>query len=152
MVEPLSGSNPFVRSKALVSELKTEWISTFGGHADIIFDIDWNIELESEVERWLEQLAPATFAIASFHLDRLSVQGAALRMPQSPALGDGLFELRFDIERAAWRLTYWFASGNRIVLLTVFPRQRMNERVEVERARRAMARCIAEQHSAEEND
>jgi hypothetical protein len=35
-------------------------------------------------------------------------------------------------------------------MLTVFRKQRMNERVEVERARRAMAACLVEGHIAEE--
>jgi phage-related protein len=72
-------------------------------------------------------------------------------MPHSRALGDGLYELRFDLARVSWRLTYWFAPGRRIVLLTVFRKQRMNERAEVDRARRAMARCIDERHMAEED-
>jgi ribosome-binding protein aMBF1 (putative translation factor) len=46
----------------------------------------------------------------------------------------------------AQRITYFFATGDRIVLLTVFRKQRMNERSEVARAGRAMQRCIDEQH------
>ena len=44
------------------------------------------------------------------------------------------------------RITYWIASGRRIVLLTVFVKTRMREDREIERARRALARCIAEEH------
>jgi hypothetical protein len=51
----------------------------------------------------------------------------------------------------AQRITYFFATGDRIVLLTVFRKQRMNERNEVARARRAMQRCIDEQHTAEDD-
>jgi len=72
-------------------------------------------------------------------------------MPASRALGDGLFELRFDLNRAAWQITFHFAPRRRIVLLTVFRKQRMNERREIERAREAMARCTAECHTAEED-
>ncbi len=72
-------------------------------------------------------------------------------MPASRALGDGLFELRFDLVRTAWRITYYFAADQRIVLLTVFRKQRQNERHEVQRARQAMDRCIREGHTAEEN-
>ena len=39
----------------------------------------------------------------------------------------------------------------RIVLLTVFRKQRMNERTEIARARAAMVRCVAEGHTAEED-
>ena len=74
-----------------------------------------------------------------------------LRMPASRSLGDGLFELRFDFGRVARRITYYFAPARRIVLLTVFRKQRQNERAEVRRARQAMERCIAEGHTAEEN-
>jgi hypothetical protein len=118
--------------------------------ADIVSGIEWTIELEPEVEDWLDALGPRDFATASFHVDRLATRGASLRMPHSRALGDGLFELRFDLDRTAWRITFWFAPGRRIVLLTVFRKQRMTERVEVERARRAMALCVDEAHTAEE--
>ncbi len=42
-------------------------------------------------------------------------------------------------------------TGRRIVLLTVFHKQRMNERTEINRARATMARCIDEGHTAEED-
>lgn len=71
-------------------------------------------------------------------------------MPQSRSLGDGLFELRFDLDRRAHRITYFFSGDDRIVLLTVFRKQRMNERSEVQRGRRAMQRCIEERHTAED--
>ena len=46
----------------------------------------------------------------------------------------------------------FFAAGRRIVLLTVFHKQRQNERAEVQRARWAMTRCNNEGHTAEEDD
>jgi hypothetical protein len=63
--------------------------------------------------------------------------------------GGGLFELRFEINRMAWRVPFFFAGERRIVLLTVFRKQRMNERAEIVRARDAMTRCIEEKHTAE---
>ena|SRR5947209_4566710 len=122
--------------------------------ADIIFDIvgDWAIELEPEVEDWLDELAPKHFGAVAFHIDRLAAQGSALRMPSLRSLNDGLFELRFDLERQAFRITYYFAAVRRIVLLTVFRKQRMNERHEIDRAREAKARCVREGHTAEEDD
>ena len=66
--------------------------------------------------------------------------------------GRRAYELRFDLDRQAFRLTYYFAAGRRIVLLTAFRKQRMNERHEVNRARDAMVRCIREGHTAEEDD
>lgn len=50
----------------------------------------------------------------------------------------------------AVRVTYWIASGRRIVLLTVFAKTRMREAAEVERACRAMVRCMTKGHEAED--
>lgn len=111
----------------------------------------WSVELEPEVESWLEGLAPVQFAVVLPHIERLASRGNLLRMPASRALGDGLFELRFDVDRTSQRITYFFAGEQRVVLLTVFRKQRQNERTEVQRARWAMTRCIAEQHTAEED-
>lgn len=119
--------------------------------SDIIFGVMWSVEVEPEVEEWLDGLAVKEFALVLAHLDRLAERGSGLRMPASRSLGDGLFELRFDFGRVARRITYYFAPARRIVLLTVFRKQRQNERAEVRRARQAMERCIAEGHTAEEN-
>ena len=97
-------------------------------------------------------LAVHDFASALPHVERLAERGNLLRMPASRALGDGLFELRFDVLRMAWRITYFFATGRRIVLLTVFNRQRKNERAEVQRARWAVTRYISEGHTIEKAD
>lgn len=51
----------------------------------------WEIELEPEVREWFEQLPPQAVAIVTFNINRLAHQGAALRMPHSRSLGDGLF-------------------------------------------------------------
>ena len=61
----------------------------------------------------------------------LADQGNRLRMPASRSLGDGLFEPRFDLQRVSRRITYYFAQQRRIVLLTVFRKQRQNERADV---------------------
>jgi phage-related protein len=109
------------------------------------------LELEPEIEEWLDTLRTADFATVAFHLDRLVDRGPALRMPHSRSLGEGLFEIRFDLDRSAHRITYFFPGDDRIVLLTEFRKQRMNERTEVQRARRAMQRCIDEGHTAEDD-
>lgn len=111
----------------------------------------WSVELEPEVELWLEQLTVTGFAKALPHIERLATRGSQLRMPASRTLGGGLLELRFDIHPASWRVTYYFAPDRRIVLLTAFRKQRQNERHEVARARRAMNLCIVEGHTAEED-
>ncbi|MBK9180507.1 MAG: type II toxin-antitoxin system RelE/ParE family toxin [Acidimicrobiales bacterium] len=112
----------------------------------------WSVELETEVEQWMSGLSVTDFAAVLPHVERLAERGNLLRMPASRSLGDGLFELRFDLLRVAWRITYFFATDRRIVLLTVFRKQRQSERAEVRRARWAMARCITEGHTAEEDD
>ncbi len=111
----------------------------------------WEVELESEVEEWLDTISIKEFASVLPHIERLAGRGSALRMPASRSLGDDLFELRFDLNRVTWRISFFFTGTKRIVLLTVFRKQRMNERHEIERARSAMRRCIAEGHTAEED-
>jgi hypothetical protein len=61
------------------------------------------------------------------------------------------FELRFYLDRIAQRITYFFAGEGRLVLLSEFRKQRMSERGEIARARAAMARCIREGYTAEED-
>ena len=48
-------------------------------------------------------------------------------------------------------ITYYIASGRRIVLLTVFVKTQRQERREIDRAEKAMQRCIAEGHTVEED-
>jgi hypothetical protein len=48
------------------------------------------------------------------------------------------------------RVNYWIAPDKRIILLTVFQKMRMRDDHEVERARRALGRCLCEAHSVEE--
>jgi phage-related protein len=112
----------------------------------------WDVELEREVDEWLSRLPVTAFATTAFHIDRLAEQGPAVRMPHSKPLGEGLFEVRFYLDRVAQRITYFFAGERRIVLLTEFRKQRMSEQGEIARARTAMARCIREGHTAEEDD
>ena len=108
------------------------------------------MEVEPEVEQWIESLSVREFATVVAAVERLAEDGSRLRFPSSRALGDGLFELRVDLGRTARRITFYFADDRRIVLLTTFRKQRQNERAEVRRARRALRRCIAEGHAVEE--
>jgi hypothetical protein len=61
-------------------------------------------------------------------------------------------ELRFYLGGDAMRITYWIASGRRIVLLTVFVKTRRQERQQIDRARRALERCVAQEHTVEDDD
>ena len=110
------------------------------------------VELEPEVRDWLESLPTAHFAIAAFYIDLVADRGPLLGEPYTRQLDGKLRELRFHLGGRAVRMTYWIASGRRIVLLTVFAKTRMREASEVERARRAMARCKAEKHGLEDGD
>ena len=105
--------------------------------------------MEPEIRAWLEQLPIARFATAAFYIDLLAEQGPLLSEPYTRQLDGKLRELRFHLDRQAVRVTYWIASGRRIVLLTTFVKTRMREDREVERARRALATCIAEEHDTE---
>ena len=49
-------------------------------------------------------------------------------------------------------MSYYIASGRRIVLLTTFRKTRQREAAEVDRAYVAMERCIAEGHTAGDDE
>ena len=92
-----------------------------------------------------------SLATAAFYVDLLVEQGPLLGEPYTRQLEGKLRELRFHLRGRAVRVTYWIASGRRIVLLTVFAKTRMRETQEIDRARRALRRCIAEQHTVDED-
>lgn len=78
--------------------------------------------------------------------------GPLLDGPFTEQLDGKLRELRFYLNGRPTRIAYWIASGRRIILLTVFVKAQRRERREVERAKRAYERCLAEGHIAEEDD
>lgn len=102
------------------------------------------VELEPEVVDWFNSLSEEAQARVGFHVDRLGSQGALLDEPHTKQLDGKLRELRFYLGSRPTRVTYWIAPRRVIVLLTVFTKTRQNERREVERARRALARCMNE--------
>jgi hypothetical protein len=108
-----------------------------------------SVELEPDVRAWLEDLSTEQFATTAFYIDLLAEQGPLLGEPYTRQLDGKLRELRFHLDREAMRITYWIASDRRIVLLTVFRKSRMRDVRQVERARRALARCIEEQHTVD---
>jgi phage-related protein len=65
-------------------------------------------------------------------------------MPYGRSLGKGLWELRFDCENVARRITYFFDLDKRVITLTTFRKQRQKEQNEVARARKAMRREMTE--------
>ena len=94
------------------------------------------IELLDEIVEWLDALTDIEHERVVMLIDRLSELGSRARMPISRSRGQGLFEMRFTLGPTARRITYRFTKDGRIVLLTTFRRQRNNERVEIERARK----------------
>jgi hypothetical protein len=112
--------------------------------------MNWGeVELEPEVDRWFDTLSPEDQGTAAFYVDLLAERGVLLGEPYTRQLDGKLRELRFNLAQSAMRITYWIASGRRIVLLTVFRKTRMREAAEVRRAMRVMKRCIAEAHTVE---
>lgn len=108
-----------------------------------------SIELEDEVEAWLLSLSPREFGQASFYLDLLESEGIHLGYPYSSQLDGRLRELRFFVGSRRYRLTYYVTAGRRIIMLTVFRKSAGKHPGEVRRARAAMLRCMAEDHTAE---
>ncbi len=116
-----------------------------------MYAMSWGeVELEPEVRDWYLALEVEQQARAGFHIDRLAESGPLLDEPHTKQLDGKLRELRFYLDGRATRVTYWIASGRRIVLLTTFVKTRQRERREVDRAKRAMDACIAQDHTLED--
>ncbi len=108
------------------------------------------VELESEIEDWFASLSYDDKTRVVFYIDLLAEKGPLLDEPYTRQLDGKLRELRFHLGQNNQRITYYIASGRRIILLTVFQKTRQQERREVARAKRAMDRCVDEGHSADE--
>jgi hypothetical protein len=108
------------------------------------------VEVEPEVQKWLESLPADLFARVAFYIDLLADKGVLLGEPYTKQLDGKLRELRFYLEQESFRITYWVAPERRIVLLTVFRKTRDREKREIWRARRALVECIDEGHVVEE--
>ena len=111
-------------------------------------------ELAVEVADWVESLPPAELGRVELHIDLLAERGPLLDQPYTRQLRGKLRELRFSLGSRgdAVRISYFITVGRRIILLTVFRKQRTQERTEIERAYRAMQRCMKEHHVADEDD
>ncbi|MCQ3812517.1 MAG: type II toxin-antitoxin system RelE/ParE family toxin [Acidimicrobiia bacterium] len=111
----------------------------------------WEVELEPEVRDWYLALDEAAQGRVDFRIDQLAEKGSLLGEPLSRQLDGKLRELRFYLGGRPTRITYWIAPDRRIILLTVFAKSRRRERRQVERAKRAMERCMAEGHRVEDD-
>lgn len=119
------------------------------------WSVPWGeIEAEPEVAEWLDGLDDEDFGRVEFAIDLLAERGVLLGEPHTRQLRGKLRELRVNlgVQSDAVRITYFVATGRRIVLLTVFKKQRRQERAEIERADAAMRRCVAEGHTTAEDD
>ncbi|MFJ7190350.1 type II toxin-antitoxin system RelE/ParE family toxin [Streptomyces bacillaris] len=101
------------------------------------------IEVEPEVRDWQELLPEKHYMKVEEYAGLLASMGTSAPMPFSRPLRDGVYELRPTLGGEATRITYWFASDRRIVLLTVFRKTRMRESAQVDRALQARAVCEA---------
>lgn len=103
----------------------------------------YTVELEPEVEKWLDSLTPHEHGRVMFYADLLADFDGVLDEPYSRHLGGKVRELRFRLEQRHWRVTYWLAPDRRIVFLTVFAKTQRQETVEVQRALTAQKECEA---------
>ena len=110
------------------------------------------VEAEPEVASWLKSLSDEEFGHAQFYIDLLEREGVLLGEPYTRHLRGKLRELRFYLGTERVRVPYYIATGRRIILLTVFRKTQKQEASEIERAERAMDRCIRAGHVAEETE
>lgn len=102
------------------------------------------IELEPEVRSWLELLPGKQYRKVEEYTELLAGLGVRTPTPFARPLRDGVYELRPTLDGVATRITYWFAPGRRVVLLTVFRKTRMHEPGQVSRAVAARRVCERE--------
>lgn len=110
------------------------------------------VEAEEEVASWLAALSAVEFGHVRYYVDLLEDAGAGLGEPYTRQLRGKLRELRFRRGRSPVRITYYIATGRRIVLLTVFRKSQRHEPAEIERAELAMRRCVGAGHAKEETE
>ncbi|MGW1175909.1 type II toxin-antitoxin system RelE/ParE family toxin [Kitasatospora sp. NPDC002543] len=110
----------------------------------------YTVEIEPEVRDWLTALPARHYAVVEDRVDHLAEHPTTLDEPRARHLDGPLRELRFRLDGAATRITYWLAPGRRIILLTVFTKARMRETAEVTRALWAQKTCESEHPPAHE--
>ena len=105
-----------------------------------------SIEIEDEVRDWYLDLSMVFQGRVQLNVDRLAEYGPLLDEPFTRQLEGPVRELRFMLGGRNIRVTYWIATGRRIVLLTVFTKTQRREPREIARALRAYQLCLKEQH------
>ena len=101
------------------------------------------LELEPEVEKWFLGLTEEEQGRVLFYFDLLEEKGVLLDEPYTRQLSGKLRELRFYLGRERRRVSYFIATGRRIVMLTVFRKTQRREQREIDRAERAMEDWVA---------
>lgn len=101
----------------------------------------YEVELEPEVESWLDTLPIQHFAAVDRIVGRLAKEATTLDHPYTSHLGGKTRELRFRLGRDTCRISYWLAPRRRVVLLTVFRKTKGAEASEVKRATDAQKEC-----------
>jgi hypothetical protein len=112
--------------------------------------MEYELVLLPEVSAFLAGLQRREFLRVAGHMDRLQQLGVLAGEPLTRQLDGKLRELRFRLRDRAVGITYFVASGRRIVLLTVFYKSRDHERRQVSRARIAMQRFMMEDEGPED--
>jgi len=109
------------------------------------------VEEEPEVHKWLEELSDQDFGHVAFYIELLADNGPKLDEPHTRQLEGKVRELRFHMGTEQHRISYWIASGRRIILLTHFRKTRTRERRQIRRALDAYDRCVDERHDTEDD-
>jgi hypothetical protein len=112
----------------------------------------YGIEVEPEVRAWLQTLPEADYRAVERVVDILADHPTTITEPLSRHLVGPVRELRVSLRGNAIRITYWLAPQQRVVLLTVFRKQRMRETGEVERARLSQKVCESDHAPAGDHD
>lgn len=102
------------------------------------------IEVEPEVRIRLALLPDKQYRKVEEYAELPAALGTRTPMPFARPLRDGVYELRPTLAGEDTRITYWFGSQHRIVLLTVFRKNRTRETAQVARAVKARMACQAE--------
>lgn len=95
------------------------------------------------MEEWFLGLTEEEQGRVRFYFDLLEEKGVLLDEPYTRQLSGKLRELRFYLGRERRRVSYFIASGRRIVMLTVFRKTQRREQREIDRAERAMEDWVA---------
>jgi phage-related protein len=73
-------------------------------------------EKEIPVRDWLDSLPDRAYAKAVVRVERLAELGHELHRPEADYLKDGIYELRWRLGHVNYRILYFFAGADTVVL------------------------------------